>query len=136
MMPMATATVVKPHDPSAGTSTTRRALSRRKAQRPLSSSETGSARRLSAAASEGVGPLGWWMSMLAGPGVCAVVTAKMAADDGRARRWRSGEHPAGKGDIASHRRMLVDCRCEGSAKARRQAPPGRWPVCRLRGVGG
>jgi hypothetical protein len=34
MMPMATATAVKPHDPSAKTSTIRRALSSRKASRP------------------------------------------------------------------------------------------------------
>jgi hypothetical protein len=37
MMPMATATAVKPHDPSAGTFIIRRALSWRKASRPRSS---------------------------------------------------------------------------------------------------
>jgi hypothetical protein len=36
MIPMATATAVKPHDPSAGTSTIRRALYWRKASSPRS----------------------------------------------------------------------------------------------------
>jgi hypothetical protein len=54
-MPMATATVVKPHDPSTGTSTIRRALSWRKASRPRSVRDGVSEQ----AVGGGVGPLGW-----------------------------------------------------------------------------
>jgi hypothetical protein len=54
MMPMETATALKPHDPSAGASTIRRALSWRKASRPRSDGDG-----VGDEAIGGVRPLGW-----------------------------------------------------------------------------
>jgi hypothetical protein len=107
---MATATAAKPHDPSAGTSTIRMALSWGKASFPRGKADGVGEEALGG----GVGRRRTSRVVDVDVGVCAVVTAKMAADGDRARRLRVEEHPAGKGDIATHRRMLADCRCEGS----------------------